>query len=447
MEKSAVDEHEGTEVLVLLSPYLASTVGHRYAGSATTLAVRRLGSPAPVPRRRPVRGWPPVWTAAGLLLVAGLFRAAQNMGQTTFALFGRDDLNLGAATIGSLGTVLGAFALVAALFVGGRLPASKASAAVGAGVCLLGASLVVLGSATSPWQFAGGTALLGLAGGATAPSLATAVGQATPEGRDRALAHYAAVLSMSLALGPLAETGLLELAHQHLRLPFFVFAALPVAALALGLFGRLRANALGVANSPDPLHDSPLGSSGQLRSLLATGDGRMALTVQLLYAVPFSAITVFGALVARSVFNMTPAGAQLAFTVFFAASLLSRLVVARISPIDRKRRAFLLAAALTAAGVVLLSVGGPPLLLFIAMVLLGVPHGVTFPLALALTAQSVGEDQLAASNAALFAATSVVAVAAPVVLGVVAAAAGYRVMIVLVLAPVAAFSMLLMAQP
>ena len=118
------------------------------AGSATTLAVRRLGSPAP--RRWPVRGWPPVWTGAGRLLVAGLFRAAQNMGQTTFALFGREDLSLGAATIGSLGTVLGAFALVGALLVGGRLPTSKASAAVGAGVCLLGTSLVVLGSATSP---------------------------------------------------------------------------------------------------------------------------------------------------------------------------------------------------------------------------------------------------------------------------------------------------------
>ena len=420
-------------------------MGQRYAGSATTLAVGRLGSSAP--RRWPVRAWPPVWTGAGLLLVAGLFRAAQNMGQTTFALFGREDLSLGAATIGSLGTVIGAFALVGALLVGGRLPTNKASTAVGAGVCLLGTSLVVLGSATSPWQFAGGTALLGLAGGFTAPSLATAVGHATPERRDRALAHYAAALSMSLALGPLAETALLELAHQHLRLPFFAFAALPVAALALGLFGRRRANAPGVASGPEPVQDSPRDrSSGQFRSLLATGGGRMALTVQLLYAVPFSAITVFGALVARGVFNMTPAGAQLAFTVFFVASLLSRLVVARISPIDHKRRALLLAACLTGAGLVLLSLGGPPLFMFIAMVLLGVPHGVTFPLALALIAQSVGTDQLAASNAALFAATSVVAVAAPVALGAVAAAASYRVMIALVLVPVAAFSTLLMVQ-
>lgn len=389
-----------------------------------------------------------MWTAAGLLLVAGLFRAAQNVGQTTFALFGREDIGLGATTIGSAGTVMGTFALLGALFVGGRLPASKASAVVGAGMGLLCASLVALGAATSIWQFALSTALLGLAGGLTVPSLATAVGQASPEHRDRALAHYAVVLSMSLALGPLAETGLLELTHQDLRLPFLAFATLPVVALALGVPGRARRSAFGVGTAPEPLQGSgPVPRSGQLRSLLKTPGGRMALVAQLLYSVPFAAITVFGALMARSVFKMTPAGAQLAFTVFFVASLLSRLVVARVSPIARKRRAFLVAAALSALGMVLLSFGGPSPLLFVAMVSLGVPHGVTFPLALALTAESGGEDQLAANNAALFAATSVVAVAAPVALGAVAAAAGYQVMTALVLVPVAAFSMLLVAQP
>lgn len=432
-------------------------MGYRYAGSPTALGVKRLGTAAPAQRRWlfrvwPFGVWPPVWTAAGLLVVAGLFRAAQNMGQTTFGLFGREELGLGAATIGSVGTLAGAFGLIGVLVVGARLPTSKASAAVGFGVGLVAVSLVVLGSATSSWQFIFGTALFGLGGGATAPSLATVVGQASPERRDRALAHYAAVLSMSLALGPLAETGLLELTHQDLRLPFVCFAILPVAALALGLFGRRRTTAEGPANAPAPERAPARGpgrrgrSSGQLRSLLATRGGRLALTVQLLYSVPFSAITVFGALVARSLFKMTPAGAQLAFTAFFVVSLISRLVVARVSPIRRKRLAFLVAAALTATGMVLVSLGGPPLVLFIAMVMLGVPHGITFPLALALTAESAPEDQLAASNAALFASTNVVAVAAPAVLGAVAAAAGYRAMAALVLVPVAVFSALLLAQ-
>jgi MFS family permease len=172
----------------------------------------------------------------------------------------------------------------------------------------------------------------------------------------------------------------------------------------------------------------------------------MGLTVQLLYAVPFSEVTVFGALVARSEFKMTAAGAQFCFTLFFATSLLSRLLVARLSPIKGKRRVFISAAVLTVAGTAMLAHGGSAWGLVAAMVLLGIPHGVTFPLALALIANSSAPERLAAANAALFATTNAVSVVAPLVLGAVASAAGYRIMSAAVLVPVTVFMALLLLQ-
>ena len=172
----------------------------------------------------------------------------------------------------------------------------------------------------------------------------------------------------------------------------------------------------------------------------------MALTVQLLYAVPFSAVTVFGALLARHDYGLSPAGTQLAFSAFFVASLLGRLAITRRSPVPAKHRVLLGAALVTAVGMVVLSLGGSPLVLFTAMVVLGVAHGVTFPLALALVAESVPSEQLAAANASLFAATNLVSVTAPILLGQIVEHAGYPAMCLAVLGPVAVFSAALAAQ-
>ncbi|HET9732451.1 MAG TPA: MFS transporter, partial [Acidimicrobiales bacterium] len=403
----------------------------------------------PAPGIASTRRRPPAWSAAGLLVAAGLFRASQNMAITTFPLLGREELHLGAAFIGGLGTVIGVTGIAATLAVGSRVSSAHATTAVAAGTAVLLACLLVFGTSTSTAQFVVAAVLLGAAGGATTPSLATAIGRAPAPHRDRALARYALVLSVSLAAGPLVETATLALGGQRIRLPFFVFAALPVSALALGLVPARRSRpdrpeapgeTPATAATDEPLRQT---RGGRLSALLSTRGGRLALTAQLLYAAPFSAVTVFGALVARDVYGTSAAGAQLSFTAFFVASLASRALIARFSPITAKLRLFGLCAALTVVGLALLALGGPKVDLFVAMALLGVPHGVTFPLALALTADASPPEHLAAANATLFAINASASVVAPVVLGAVATAAGYQVMMAAVLAPVALFAALL----
>ena len=442
------------------------------------LTVRRIfagGVPSFDARRKVNRllpSWPPQWTPAGLFLTAGLFRAAQNSGQTTFPLLARNDIGASAGTIGALGTTAGVVMVLAASVLATKLATRRATSVIAAGSAILAVGLFVIGSTVSLIQLTAGLVFLGIAGGIAPSSLATAIGGAGRVQRERQLAIYATVLSASLAIGPVLEAATLYVAHQDVRIALFAFAPLPVLALAVGLRtghkGTPGPNHLSVNEKPSP----PVGPTApapaaqaklELPSdtaksqepkekrpgrtvLLGTPAGRIALIMQLLYTVPFAMVTVFGALLARNVFGLTAAHSQLGFTALFVTSLASRVAVVRRSPIEAKLPLFAACVALTIAGLTLLALGGQPVVFYVAMALLGVPHGVIFPLALSLVASSARDGQLAAANAGLFATVSLVSAMAPAILGSIASAFDYRIMAAAVIAPVLIFTMLLLAQ-
>ena len=396
--------------------------------------------------RRSGPSWEWRWAFGPLLATAGLFRLSQNAAQTTFPLLGHQALHLGAGSIGLLGTLLGIASVAATVAIGAWVPTTQAARAIAIGTALLAVSLVLFATAGSVAALAVACVVVGLAGGAGLPSLATEAGRTDPGQRDRALARYTFVLSTSLAIGPLAETGMLALSGQNVRIPFWVLIVPVAAGLTLGV-RRRRVASVAPMTSAAAVTSTRARLSGFGRGgLLGSSGGRIALTVQLLYAVPFSALTVFGALIARQEFGLNAAGTQLAFSAFFVTSLLSRFALTLRSPIPAKNPIFVLAVVCTVAGMLLLAWRGPPLRLFLAMTVLGIAHGVTFPLALVLVAQSVPHDALAAANASLFAATNLVSVSAPIILGVIADAAGYPVMSLVVLAPVLVFTAVLSRQ-
>jgi MFS family permease len=182
------------------------------------------------------------------------------------------------------------------------------------------------------------------------------------------------------------------------------------------------------------------------RSLLGSPGWRVAVTGQLLYAVPFAVITVFGALMARVAFGATPAMAQLAFTAFFVTSFAARTGVVWRTPIARKLRLLWLSGGLTAVGLILLGFGHGLGLLLVAMSVLGVPHGITFPIALAQAAESSNPAGLARANAGLLAAMGLTSVVAPPIMGGLLPATGYRGMMLLLLIPVGILASLLWMQ-
>jgi len=225
-----------------------------------------------------------------------------------------------------------------------------------------------------------------------------------------------------------------------------VFAVLPALALAL-IAVRVRRSLPAGVDTPPPVVSADCGDQAvpppplrAYRTVLARPGWRLAVTGVLMYQVPFACVVAFGAVLAETLYGERPAAVELAFAVFFTASLLSRAVLAWRSPVRRKLPLFWLSAAATVVGLALLATGREPALLLVAMAVLGIPHGLTFPLALALSAAGVPRTELAWANAALMSVNSLAAVVTPGLLGVVAAMTGYRDMVAACLVPVLAFT-------
>lgn len=406
-----------------------------------------------------------------LLGVTMLFRAGQNMEQTTLALLGRV-LGLGTAAVGAVAAV-GGVAAIAGTVVAGRARPPSVSRVLAAGLWLMAASFPVLAVAHSRWVYATGAILGGFGGGLAFPSLTTLVGSSRRgSGRDRALATYTLALSVSLAIGPLAEAVVLTWTAGAVRGTFLLFSVLPLVALMLmGIDASPRGGGLphgpiadgdhaaahgadwpgragrahdSPTDSPcDSTHDSSENWAGRLRSL---PHFRLALAALLVYQVPFVAVVVFGAVVAKDSYGLSPALAQLAFTAFFVTSLTIRAAVVWASPVQRKWRLFVLATAVTVGGIVLAGTGRGAAAFYVAMVMLGVPHGLVYPLSLALVAEGVPHSVLARANAAVAAVTGAVVVVTPGLLGMVAQRAGLRPMLLTTLGPVLLASIALVAS-
>lgn len=78
----------------------------------------------------------------------------------------------------------------------------------------------------------------------------------------------------------------------------------------------------------------------------------------------------------------------------------------------------------------------------LAMAVLGIPHGLTFPVALAMVADVTPTRDLPRANATLIGGTSLVSVLVPLALGGIVPAVGYKATTLVMLAPVGLFGLL-----
>lgn len=396
-----------------------------------------------------------------LLLVTMLMRSSQNMAQTTFPLLGSDLLGLSATLIGVLAASSSVVAIVTMLTLSGRIPTRLAPKALVVAMAAMALAFPLIGEARSLWLLIVGVVVLGFGGGLAFPTLITAAGGMADEGavpgaRDRPIALLGMALSLSLAAGPFLETGVLSATGGDLRQSFLAFSLLPLSALAIlrvvrPARRRASARAAEVASYHRALAEPTTGEvvvvtvpaqgSGPrvtLRGALADRNFRLALTGELIYAAPFAAIVVFGALLARREYDLGPAATEVAFGVFFAISFLVRAVLVWRSPIQHKLGLFRVAAVLTLGGLAVIATGHSIIVLVAAMALLGIPHGLEFPLSMGLVAEGRPHHELASINAHLSASVQAVNLTLPLLLGAGIDAIGYRPMFLLLLVPVAA---------
>ncbi len=449
-----------------------------------------LATPPGRPVRRALRSGVAVLTRQPLTLLAlygtaALFRAAQNVAQTSLVPLGEIDLHLRAAVLGGVFALGGGTSVAATVLLGRMAVARHVRRWTAVGLAVTAASLPILASAPSLGVLVAGACLLGAGGGLTVPSLSTLVGQHPGGSTSRRLAGLTLALSLSLTLGPLADAAVLDATGDSLRLTLLAFAVLPALGLPVLAASRRRAGAtphpggrIPAASpaSPSPADVPPAGpppagpwsvgpppadppatrpppalhpaqGAPLPRSPWRRPGWRLATVAQLLYQVPFVAVVTFGVVTAERLYGLHLAGAQLGISAFFVVSLATRSALTAGVEIRRPRLAVGGIACLTVIGVTLLALGSGGAVLFVALGILGIPHGLVLPLALGLIAEETPPAELARANAAFSAWTSGVTVVAPAVLGALVALAGLRAMLLALLLPVLALAALVSASP
>ncbi len=371
---------------------------------------------------------------AALLLATAFFRATQNAVQTTIGPFGHILLKLSPAIVGFGITLTGTVSALAYWWLARRLESVRLRRMALVG--LVGTSLtilvVVVGSSLPTYLMS--AVIFGAAGGLVMTALATLAGQVPGVAKGRSISAFTVALSASLALGPIAESLVLRVSGGSLKVAMLAFLPLPLVGAGLLVFVVSQVKPLTESEHADafPAHirDNP--------------HLRKAIVALLLYQIPFVAITSFGALIGHFSYGVSASLAQLSFSVFFAMSLGARLLLVWKPPGKRGGLLLRIVAFVTLAGIIVLGLGHSYIWLLIAMAILGIPHGLVFPVSLSLVASSSSSADLPKANAVLFAATGVAAVVTPLVFGVIATYLGYRVMSLLTLIPVLVLTVILL---
>lgn len=353
-----------------------------------------------------------------LLMATGAFRATQNMAQTTLSLLGVS-LGLGSAAIGAIAAGANLVAVLTMLLITAHLSTSAAQRAVYVGLLFMTASIV---SFLIPAQFMllVGALLLGVAGGLVLPSAATAIGQrASNQGdrthatRGRAFATLALVLSISLTLGPIYESVVLSAAHEHLLAAYLAF--LPIALIGARVTRQSQATTDAAPAAPASFWASMAG----LGSLFRNQKWCLAVCGQAVYMVPFSLVVVFIGLIGKSLYHIPASTTEVGIAIFFTVSFLCRVALTRWPAVGHRLRLFGVCVAATLCGIGLLAFGHGIGLFMFALAILGAPHGLTYPVALALVADAVPIEELPRANAGFQAVSNLITVAAPLAFGLV----------------------------
>ncbi|MHB1440390.1 MAG: MFS transporter [Cuniculiplasma sp.] len=228
--------------------------------------------------------------------------------------------------------------------------------------------------------------------------------------RERILSIYTLSLSLSLILGPYLESEILY--YVTLQQSFLVFSILPLVALVDSFFIKFPAE-MGVMKK------------GFDFAVLKDRGFQTALLNILAYNIPFAFLTTYGGLYGIKDFNESFSIVNLTFSMFFLTSFISRFVFTIRVP-EKLPRLMFSAVFLSALGLLVLGTAGNYFMFVLAFLILGVPHGLTYPLSVMSITRSFPEDRRNMANSYFFSIMMLIGTAMPFVSGEIIYMLGYR---------------------
>ncbi len=229
--------------------------------------------------------------------------------------------------------------------------------------------------------------------------------------RERIVSIYTLTLSLSLIIGPAIES--IILTRFTLRQSFIFFA----------VFGFLAAITSFFIKFPEKENEKI--SSGTHTSIFKNAGFRASVINNLIYNVPFAMITVFGGIYAKESFHASYSIITVLFALFFSTSFLSRLIFT-IKPPDNLAFQMVMSAILTAIGLSVLVLSNNIIVYSIAFLVLGIPHGLTYPLSLVALTRAFPPEKRNMANSYFFSVLTAIGTFIPIIFGVVINFIGIR---------------------
>jgi len=348
-----------------------------------------------------------LYAIAVIVPITFAIRASNNMLATTAPLLVKYYFNFNSTEVGLLSALSSLGSLIASGLLNSRLNAvSRRRAFIGSSLAY--AIILPTYYLAGPLTIWALSAVSGLSLGLIMPNIITAAGLVNDKkSRERILAIYTVALSLSLILGPLIETAMLT----RVTIPwvFLLFAPFGIIAAFLSFLLRFpeeRKNPVKVRVYHNP-------------------GFRVAIYNNTAYSIPFAFIVVFAGIYARDQFNVSFAIATGLYSLFYTTSFISRLALS-VRPVERIGTITAFSILLTAIGLLMATLTKDLLLFMASLLILGVPHGLTYPVSLISISRSFRSEERNLANSQFFAFMTMVSIAVMPLTGLLAQAVGLR---------------------
>lgn len=358
-----------------------------------------------------------------LLIIAPLtiaVRASNNMLMTTIPLLARYNFHFSNTLIGLLSALTALMTFLSSGLVNSRLRAHSRRLIfiVSSIIYAVVYPLFWLSTPLIIWPL---SAIAGFTLGFLMPNIITSA-SLLPDRRtrERLLNIYTLSLSISLILGPAIESFILK--YYSLRESFLLLTALPVLALVITPLVKF----------PEETSDySPITYSNVL-----SNPGFITAVLNIAtYNVVFSFLMAFGGIYARDSFGVSYSMVEILFSLFFVASFLSRLYLS-IKPAERLWPFMGNAVLLTVIGVVMIGFTNNYLVYTAALLVLGIPHGITYPLSVVAISRAFKPQHRNTANSLFFSFMMLIGIFTPMVTGYIADLIGIRNTFIVLILPV-----------
>ncbi|MGC8563032.1 MAG: MFS transporter [Thermoplasmata archaeon] len=218
--------------------------------------------------------------------------------------------------------------------------------------------------------------------------------------RERVLSLYTVALSLSLVAGPALESYVLK--YYSLKTAFLIFSSFAIVSVSLSPFIKF----------PEENR-----AREKIRVFKNYGFRSSVLNI-MAYNIPFTLLIAFGGIYERDTYGISLSLVSLFFSLFFLSSFISRMFLSILPPKSIKRQ-MVFAMILSLIGISIMVFSRNIFIFALSLVILGIPHGFTYPLSILSISRSFEPRERNIANSYFFSIMTAIGVALPLVGGAV----------------------------